>query len=711
MSHTTRVTARAILADIFRTDVGVLLPSSFPRQASAYVEVAGVKINFSMPHVESIGLGGGSIVHVGGDNVTVGPHSVGHYLTTKGKVFGGDVLTATDIAVAAGEDIGDSSLIKELSESTMTKAQARIKTLLERVVDQMKTSPEPLPVLLVGGGSVIAPKNIEGVSEVILPPFHSVANAVGAAISKVGGTVDIIQSSAEQTIAQIVEKAKKMAFDRAVAAGADRETIVLAEVDAMPLQYVANQVRVIARAVGDFSPDAFASGDVVAILEDEDDEVYAEEPEKEARAPIEDLCPIIDVDSYRPTVELSRTGQPEWLVSETDIEWLADGCYVLGCAGGGSPFSEYIKLRDILRAGHKIRIIDSSSMREDDIVYWGGHMGSPAVSNERLSANETYEAMTELMEYYKHDSFDVAMSLEIGGANGLQPLIVGSSKYFDRPTVDADWMGRAYPTYWQTTLCVYETGQLVPCAIASGDGKSILMTKSTNDEIVDRALRASCSEMGSRVGMAAKPTTKAKVIKYSVLNTLSLAWRIGRCIARAKAHNTSVTIAEQIIEEVGGPESAKVLFRGKIIGVERRLWKGHSYGEITIQQIVDEDMESTGGSMKTVAVGGVLKIPFKNENIYAKHVKEDGSEEFIAMVPDLIAVLDTQSGKALGVPEYRYGVMVTVLGITCSPRWSDTPKGLEIGGPAAMGYKDVIYKPLGIYVEPKSVIFEYGPKT
>jgi DUF917 family protein len=80
------------------------------------------------------------------------------------------------------------------------------------------------------------------------------------------------------------------------------------------------------------------------------------------------------------------------------------------------------------------------------------------------------------------------------------------------------------------------------------------------------------------------------------------------------------------------------------------LWKGHSYGEITIQQIVDEEQESTtSGAMETVAVGGVIKVPFKNENIYAKHVKDDGTEEYVAMVPDLIAVLDTQSGKALGV--------------------------------------------------------------
>lgn len=127
---------------VSRTDVGVLLPSGFPRQASAYVTVAGVNIKFSMPHIESIGLGGGSIVRIDGGKVSVGPDSVGYLLDTKAKVFGGDVLTATDIAVAAGgESIGDFSLVKHLQASTVADAQAKIKALMERVVDRMKTSP------------------------------------------------------------------------------------------------------------------------------------------------------------------------------------------------------------------------------------------------------------------------------------------------------------------------------------------------------------------------------------------------------------------------------------------------------------------------------------------------------------------------------------------------------------------------------------------
>lgn len=310
------------------------------------------------------------------------------------------------------------------------------------------------------------------------------------------------------------------------------------------------------------------------------------------------------------------------------------------------------------------------------------------------------------MEFLREDSFDAVISLEIGGANGLEPFLLGSSKFFDRPIIDGDWMGRAFPTYWQTTLAAHEPGQLCPCAIDSGDGKSILMTRASNDEIVDRALRASCSEMGSRVGMAAKPTTTDRVRNFAVLNTVSEAWRIGRCIAIAQATNTLSRVAESIISEVGGDKAAKVLFRGKIVAVERRLHKGHSYGEITIAGLSADEIETFGSTSEAVAEGGFLKIPFKNENIYAEHATTDGSKEIIATVPDLISVLDAGSGRALGVPEYRYGLKCVVIGIKCSPRWTETKLGLEISAPCAFGF-DIPYKPLGEYVEPKSVIAEF----
>ncbi|KAH5571637.1 hypothetical protein HBI24_211350 [Parastagonospora nodorum] len=703
----------AIVIDIGGTtsDVGVLLPSGLPRQASAYVTVAGVRVNYAMPSLHSVGLGGGSIVRQEGEKVTIGPESVGHYLTRDALVFGGNVTTASDIAVATGKiKMGNPRAVDSLDRDLIDKAQQRIQSLLESAVDIIKTSPAPLPVLLVGGGATLAPSSLRGASELITPPFHDVANAVGAAISKVGGTVDIIQGVAEQSSAQAIEKAKAMAIERAIAAGAVRETIIIAELETYPISYVANQLRTIAKAIGELDVNL----NVPQLDEDDADDCEDEaETMKNFSVKVIDEPPV-DPLTYKPTVTKSpESGVLEWHISETDINFLADGCYVLGCAGGGSPAASRIQLRDMLRAGHKMRVIDASSLPENASIYWGGHMGSPATSNERLQSLETVDAFRALMEYLEHDSFDAVMGLEIGGANGLEPFLVASSRFFNRPVIDGDWMGRAYPTYWQTTLCVHAPGELVPCAIDSGDGKTIIMTKASNDEIVDRALRASCSEMGSRVGLAARPSTKQRVQDFGVLNTVSLAWRIGRCIATAEVTNTLSTVAEAIIDQVGGHQSACILFRGKIVEVERRLFKGHSYGSITIASLNSDEEEDSSTSqasrMPARASGGTLTIPFKNENIYAEHTADTGAKSIICSVPDLICVLDTGSGRSLGVPEFKYGYRVTVLGITSSPRWSDTDQGLAIGGPSAFGY-DIPYKPIGTYVEPRSVIDEYSSK-
>ncbi|KAF7197629.1 putative D-/L-hydantoinase subunit A [Pseudocercospora fuligena] len=703
----------AIVVDIggTTTDVGVLLPSGLPRQASAYVTVAGVKVNYSMPSLHSIGLGGGSIVRQQGEKVTVGPDSVGHYLTRDALVFGGKVLTSSDIAVAAGKaQMGDSKAVESVDKALIPQAEERIKQLLEGAVDMIKTSSEPLPVLLVGGGAVLAPTSLKGASELKLPPYHDVANAVGAAISKVGGIVDIIQQIADISQTQAVERAKEMAIQKAVDAGAIKESIIIAEVETYPVTYMANQLRTIVKAVGELDINMQPS----SLDDDEaDGEDDAPEAAKDFAVKVVDEPPV-DPRTYKPTIVKNEQGILEWQITETDINYLADGCYVLGCAGGGSPAASRIQLRDMLRAGYKMRCIRPEDLPEPGNIYWGGHMGSPATSNERLQSLETVKAFEALMEYLKEDTFDAVMGLEIGGANGIEPFLVGSSRFYDRPVIDADWMGRAYPTYWQTTIAVHAPGELVPCVIDSGDGKTIIMTKASNDEIVDRALRASCAEMGSRVGKAAKPTTSQRVRDYGVLNTVSLAWRIGRCIATAEVNNTLSTVAEQIVEQVGGTKSAKVLFRGKIVGVERRLFKGHSYGTITIASLSasedDDSADLKAQRLPAVKETGTLTIPFKNENIYAEHVGEDGTKSIIASVPDLICVLDTGSGKNLGVPEFKYGYRVTVLGITCSPRWSDTPRGLEIGGPVSFGYDHIEYKPLGEYVEPRSVIEEYAPK-
>jgi N-methylhydantoinase A/oxoprolinase/acetone carboxylase beta subunit len=324
-AHDTRKSS-AIVVDIGGTtsDVGVLLPSGLPRQASAFVTVAGVRMNYAMPHLHSIGLGGGTIVREDTDGkVTVGPDSVGHYLTRDALVFGGTVLTASDIAVAAGKaEIGDSSHVRHLKSEKVADAQRSIKTLLERAIDVIKTSPDPMLVLLVGGGAVIAPESLAGASELKLPPYHDVANAVGAAISKVGGVVDMIQDVSSQTLEQAEQKAKDIAIQRAIDAGAIKDSIMIAEVESLPVTYVANQLRTIVKAVGelDITRQYWTNSQ-----EDGPETDHEDEGIKDPTKKIAEEQPV-DPKTYIPSViNNETTGQPEWMISETDVDYISKG--------------------------------------------------------------------------------------------------------------------------------------------------------------------------------------------------------------------------------------------------------------------------------------------------------------------------------------------------------------------------------------------------
>lgn len=362
-----------IVVDVGGTtaDCGVLLPSGFPRAAAAYVNVAGVIMNFSMPYLESIGLGGGSIVRARDNDVSIGPDSVGYQLTSKSKVFGGDTLTTTDIAAAGGLDIGDQRLVDHITPEMIQLVRNRTKKMLERVIDRLKLTPAPLPVLLVGGGSVVCPLELDGVSQVVVPKYHSVANAVGAAIARVCGSVDAIYSTSDMPLSKVMDDAKAQAVANAVKAGADAHTVSIVEVDTLPIPYVSGQIRVIVKAVGDLSLDYVADRETFSKIDDDVEERVSDHNGGTSLPCKTELSNgKFDFNTYRPLVKRNpNSGAQEWFVSETDLEWLGIGCYILGCAGGGSPKSELLKLRDQLRRGASVRIIDSSSLLEDALIY------------------------------------------------------------------------------------------------------------------------------------------------------------------------------------------------------------------------------------------------------------------------------------------------------------------------------------------------------
>lgn len=244
----------AVIVDIGGTtsDIGVL-QDGFPRQSNISIEVGGVRTNFRMPDIQAIGLGGGSIVKDKGS--TIGPQSVGYRLVTESMVFGGETLTATDITVASGKaDIGDVEKVAGLDASTVDNAVALIHLMIDNGIDQMKSSRDPVPVILVGGGAVLVSRSLDTASTVHRPEHSGVANAIGAANAQVGSETERIVSYRRIHRDIVLEEMSAELTAQLIRAGADPESVRIADIEETAISYMADESsRVRVKMVGDLS--------------------------------------------------------------------------------------------------------------------------------------------------------------------------------------------------------------------------------------------------------------------------------------------------------------------------------------------------------------------------------------------------------------------------------------------------------------------------
>ncbi|HEV2334871.1 MAG TPA: DUF917 domain-containing protein [Stellaceae bacterium] len=341
-----------------------------------------------------------------------------------------------------------------------------------------------------------------------------------------------------------------------------------------------------------------------------------------------------------------------------DIECLAVGAWILGTGGGGSPYLGLLNMRRLYAEGHSVELISPFDLADDDRVAVVSNMGAPLVGQERLADSRNIARAVELQEEYLGRKFRAVMSLEIGGGNGIQPLM--AAVHLGVPVVDADTMGRAYPEAQMTSVAV---GDLLPypCALYDPRGIEAVVTKVPSWKWMERASRKICVEMGSIASTCKAPRSGAEVKAWGIHFTVSKAIRIGRRVREAQRHHADPIAA--ILDEAQG----KQLFRGKVVDVARRTTEGFLRGRAAIEGL-DEDR------------GSRLEIAFQNEWVVAS---KGGAA--IAMSPDLICVLDTVTGHAAGTETIRYGMRVTVVALPAPPVFL-TPKGLEHVGPRAFGY-------------------------
>lgn len=338
-----------------------------------------------------------------------------------------------------------------------------------------------------------------------------------------------------------------------------------------------------------------------------------------------------------------------------NIEALAVGTWILGTGGGGSPYHALLNMRELYRQGTRLQLMDPVELADDDKVAVVSTMGAPLVNQERLVDSRVIARSVEVMQRYLGITFKGVMGIEIGGMNGMHPLMAAA--HLGIPVVDADAMGRAYPEAQMTTFAV---GDLEPAPLTSVDprGNEVVVARAATWKWMERTSRKICTEFGSTAATCKAPRTGREVKEWGIHGTTSKAIRLGEAVIAANRRR------ENAIEAILKSERGQYLFAGKVVEVERRTTEGFLRGRTRLE---NEDHQT-------------LDVDFQNEWVVAWR---DGKPA--ASTPELICVLDSDTGEAIGTEMIRYGQRVTVV-VLPAPEIFLTPRGLDHVGPRAFGY-------------------------
>jgi hypothetical protein len=342
---------------------------------------------------------------------------------------------------------------------------------------------------------------------------------------------------------------------------------------------------------------------------------------------------------------------------------IARGAAILGSGGGGDPYLGALAALQALAEYGPARLIGADAVPEHGVVVSAIMVGAPVPLVEKLSFGQELVTAYETVAGRLNAPVVALMSPEVGGINSILPISLGSR--LNLPVVDADAMGRAYPELQLVTLTLFGISAS-PFALADEHGNRLTIEAADN-LWVERIARAAVVEFGAICPGVGYAMSGEQLRTAAVLGSISRVERIGCAIRQARRGDAAIDAVLRLTRGV-------VLFQGKIADLDRQTRRGWSLGQATL--------EGTGPDR-----GARMVVSFQNENLVASR---DGA--VVAMVPDLITILDRESGEAITTEHLRYGLRAIVIGMPCDPKWRSAA-GVALGGPRHFGY-DIDYQPV-----------------
>lgn len=356
-------------------------------------------------------------------------------------------------------------------------------------------------------------------------------------------------------------------------------------------------------------------------------------------------------------------------ITAEDLEDLSVGAAVLGTGGGGDPYIGKLMAKAAIARHGSVRLIGLDELPDQTRVVACGAMGAPTILIEKMPSGEEIGRSLQTYEQVVGKPVEAIIPFEAGGINSMIPIVLAAERGL--PVIDADGMGRAFPQLEMETFNVYGV-PATPLAVADEQGNRVVIEteRAAMSEWIARGITI---RMGGQSYLCNYGMDGATARRVSVPGTLSLAIGIGRTLRLAKTEKRDPLAA--LIAYFRGThyETARILCSGKVVDVARREVNGWSVGVVTIAPFE--------------AGRAPVKIQIQNENLLAE---EDG--RVLAVVPDLISILDLDSAEAITTERLRYGQRVNVLGVRVPPIMR-TPEALAVFGPAAFGI-DRPYSPL-----------------
>jgi uncharacterized protein len=353
------------------------------------------------------------------------------------------------------------------------------------------------------------------------------------------------------------------------------------------------------------------------------------------------------------------------VIDQRDLTALATGAAVLGTGGGGDPYIGLLMAQAAVAAHGPITMLGVDELPDSGVVMPAAMIGAPTVIVEKVPNGTEMRQAVKALERLVGERTVAVMSIEAGGMNSIVPLALAAETGL--PLVDADGIGRAFPEVQMTSFTVHGVSA-TPMSLVDDKGNAV--TIETIDNLwTERLARTATVQMGGSALIAIYPMSTETVRRAAIAGTMSLAIDIGRIVEDARLDRAARL--DRLLRRMQGVQ----LFEGKVQDVLRRTTGGFARGTAVLA--------GSGPDQ-----GRTLTIEFQNENLVALR---DGRP--LAMVPDLISVLDQETIRPITTEGLSYGQRVVAVATPCQPVWR-TSRGLEIAGPRYFGY-DFDYTPFG----------------